>query len=164
MLAHGAFLRWPPWLAAGLGEANQPEECAISLFHTNRATTTRGMSLSRSLDRVVGRVLLASIATGVLTLAWWPELNTVRVILPAGFSLIGATLGRIAARSDYNVALAAGSAVAAAVLFAFLASDVLGVGNYGTAPVLYGLAAGVPMAILTWTACRLLARNRANPG
>jgi hypothetical protein len=41
MLAHGAFLRWPPWLAAGLGEANQPEECAISLFHTNRATTPR---------------------------------------------------------------------------------------------------------------------------
>jgi hypothetical protein len=40
MLCHGAFLRWPPRLAAGLSEANQPEECAISLFHTNRATTT----------------------------------------------------------------------------------------------------------------------------
>jgi hypothetical protein len=33
-LAHGAFLRWPPWPAAGFGFANsqQPEECAISLL------------------------------------------------------------------------------------------------------------------------------------
>jgi len=39
MLAHGAFLRWPPWRVAGSWLNNSPEECAISLFHTNRATT-----------------------------------------------------------------------------------------------------------------------------
>jgi hypothetical protein len=41
MLCHGAFLRWPPWQAAGCGLANpnRPEECAISHFHSNRATT-----------------------------------------------------------------------------------------------------------------------------
>src|SRR6516162_1561472 len=43
MLAHGAFLRWPPSWAAGLGEANQPEECAISLFYIDRATTSRAL-------------------------------------------------------------------------------------------------------------------------
>ena len=40
ILSRGAFLRWPPWPAAGLLLNNSPEECAISLFHTNRATTS----------------------------------------------------------------------------------------------------------------------------
>jgi hypothetical protein len=29
---HGAFLRWPPWQAAGWWLDNPPEECATSLF------------------------------------------------------------------------------------------------------------------------------------
>jgi hypothetical protein len=32
MLAHGAFLRWPPWPAAGLRLTNSPEECALFAF------------------------------------------------------------------------------------------------------------------------------------
>jgi hypothetical protein len=39
-LSHGAFLRWPPWQAAGLGFPNSPEECAFLLFHHKRDTTT----------------------------------------------------------------------------------------------------------------------------
>src|SRR5262249_29133434 len=53
MLCHGAFLRWPPGRAAGLGEANhQPEECAFSLFHTNRATTRRKLLTVVDINRL----------------------------------------------------------------------------------------------------------------
>ena len=39
MLSHGAFLREPSWQTARWWWSNSPEECAISLFHSNRDTT-----------------------------------------------------------------------------------------------------------------------------
>jgi len=39
-LAQRDALDWPPARAAGRSFTSHPEECAISLFHTNRDATT----------------------------------------------------------------------------------------------------------------------------
>lgn len=129
---------------------------------TGAVTAVRGRALAfvPMLDRAVWCVLIASSATEILlTFPWWPELNTVRLVLPGIFGLGAAALSRIAAGGHRNVVLALGSvvlSVAGAVVFAFATSDLLGVYDWGAGLVAYTLATGLPTAGITWLGCRFL--------
>ena len=50
------FLRWPPWQAARGRALHQPEECAISFFHTNRDAAA---ALSQDLE-TVGAIVISN--------------------------------------------------------------------------------------------------------
>src|SRR5262245_16017453 len=82
MLAHGAFLRWPPWRAAGSWLNNPPEECAISLFHTNRATTASS-SAGGSRRAVISPISLRAVASTSRLVRWWHAARASRAHLEA---------------------------------------------------------------------------------
>src|SRR5262249_8236351 len=85
MLVHGAFLRWPPWPAAGLRLTSSPEECALSFFHQSRDTTPAATRLPRSVTESPlttpslqampdGYAFRRRIVRVMLRPAYWPSL------------------------------------------------------------------------------------------